>query len=270
MDAQMAEIGFTLSDNKPEIDPFLWMGRRDTKTIPPAFWDFIAAHNDPPPVIGIRTLCVACNSQRDASHRGSYRCPDCGALGDRVLLAESAIDNPLLDIYQRVNCQPSTARFGSHMRTMSVREQVVWSIAFSVPIDPVLKFMVSHGPIVEMGAGVGYWAWCLRQHGADLIAYDNEEKQCLWSEVLLGEPADLAKHSDRSLLLSWPPYDETMATECLEHWKGDRLFYVGEWGGCTADEKFHQILDAEWEEDFSHMLPQWFGIHDYFMSFTRK
>lgn len=105
-------------------------------------------------------------------------------------------------------------------------------------------------PVVEIGAGTGYWAALLEQRGVDVVALDvapptrlvgenakdeakNKFFDATFREVLRGEPADLAAHHDRALVLCWPylrfegrgKWDVT----CLDHWKGRTLVHVGEW-----------------------------------------
>src|SRR5262249_5941606 len=74
------------------------------------------------------------------------------------------------------------------------------------------------GPIVEMGAGTGYWTALLRRRGVDVVAYDRAPGVgCSWNgdgaggpvlhtRGLVGEPEALARHPRRSLLLVWPPH----------------------------------------------------------------
>ena len=42
------------------------------------------------------------------------------------------------------------------------------------------------------------------------------------------------------------------------------------YGGCTADDSFHQLLDDEWDEDQEVDLPQWDGIHDRLTVYRRR
>lgn len=80
-----------------------------------------------------------------------------------------------------------------------------------------------------MGPGRGYWAYCLKQVGCDVIAY-NEDVPPKWGQfaewshlffpVQVGTPCTLRQHGDRALLLVWPPYGERMAVDCLRNWHG--------------------------------------------------
>lgn len=154
---------------------------------------------------------------------------------------------------------------------LDVREFLVHRYAWGTPTEAILRQIQATGPIVEMGAGAGYWAWLLRTLGADVVAYDafagpkrNLNVSSLsgisWTEVLVGGPGHLVDHSDRTLLLCWPPVGD-MAFQCLNYWKGDVLAYVGD-PSVTADESFHARLRQEFRLASRTRAPSWPGIPD--------
>ncbi len=171
---------------------------------------------------------------------------------------------------------------------------VRWS--WSIP-DPVVLNWLYHTldgrPVVEMGAGTGYWAWMMSQMGINWTAYDisppsqgknkyhsNAEGQSRadvvdqqYVNILEGDHLELRRKVNRNkvLFLSWPPYDKPMAADCLKAFKGDTFVYVGEGdGGCTGDDEFHQILRDQWDEVDHFPMVQWSGIHDNMHVYTRK
>lgn len=151
---------------------------------------------------------------------------------------------------------------------LGARDYLVHRYAWGTPTEAILRQIQAPGPIVEMGAGSGYWAWLLRTLSADVVAYD----QCgrglnvsnlggiSWTDVLSGGPEVLAEHSDRTLLLCWPP-PGTMAASCLHYWKGDIIAYVGD-PAVTADEEFHARLRGEFRLATQIRAPSWPGIMD--------
>ena len=68
------------------------------------------------------------------------------------------------------------------------------------------------------------------------------------------------------------PFDTSFASDCLKNYKGNDLIYIGEGsGGCTGDEQFFELLDAEWDGvDNDVNIPKYEGLHDYLYYFRRK
>jgi hypothetical protein len=191
--------------------------------------------------------------------------------------------------------------------------------------------------VVEIGAGTGYWAWLLEQHGVDVVAYDlhppnegtntyhspmtrtwhtytdedrrnNKEKwqefadlaagvptmddfppyvelgEGTWRETLNGRPGleyvpilkggseAVEAHSDRVLLLCWPPYGDTFGAEVVDRYAGDTIIYIGEGeGGCCGDDAMFAQLDADFVyADTCGDHVNWSGIHDQLIHYVRK
>jgi hypothetical protein len=93
-----------------------------------------------------------------------------------------------------------------------------------------------------------------------------------WTSVLRDDHSAPEHHPDRALFLCWPSYAEPWAAQSLACYTGDLLIYCGEGeGGCTADDEFFHLLEAEWEEignSPAHIAYR--GIHDYLTAYRRK
>jgi hypothetical protein len=163
---------------------------------------------------------------------------------------------------------------------MKLSSRYAWSIITPGDVTWIVQQLAGR-PVVEIGAGSGYWAWQLEQAGVDIAAYDphpvsldNEFcKHGPYTAVLPGGPeAVLSQHPDRALLMVWPPYGGAHAAEALRLYCGDLLIYAGEgWGGCTADDGFYELLDQEWNEVSE--APQhvtWSGVHCSLRAYRRK
>lgn len=166
--------------------------------------------------------------------------------------------------------------------------------AWAIPDPASVLFVAEYaGPkAIEIGAGAGYWAWQLAQLGVDILAYDiappnlvadnhwcsphtahgeepTGELREVYHPVSKGGPEECQHHADRTLFLCWP-YMNEMAEECLKHYAGKRLIYIGEGqGGCTASDDFFEQLSAQWEQIAEHRPIQWDGIHDWIHVFDR-
>lgn len=126
--------------------------------------------------------------------------------------------------------------------------------AWAVPNEAALNTIANlKQPILEIGAGTGYWAWMLSQRGVDIVAYDLAESQggqkhrFRHSMVQDGgvEQASLALHAGRALFLCWPDivgdsaHDDadrgSFGVDTLRAYQGDTIVYVGELGSASSD-----------------------------------
>jgi len=187
--------------------------------------------------------------------------------------------NPLLKAYlekcpdwQQVLSTPDIVH-----QIVGLRDDLVSRYSWAVPTEEALRQIAELGPIVEMGAGTGYWTCLLKRMGADVVAYDRAPPGSLKSliaacnpwhvgakqhaRVLHGTPETLQNHADRALLLCWPPRGP-MARQCLKHWKGETLAYVGEFGGFTADLKLQEAIRLRFNLVSTVQIPRWPGMND--------
>jgi hypothetical protein len=116
--------------------------------------------------------------------------------------------------------------------------------AYVVPASSVLDLLAELGPLVEMGAGTGYWASKLRSAGVDVIAFDQAPVDAErtnryhpsarpWADVSQGDQTILTRHADRGLFLCWPPLFSSLG-DCLTYYSGDTVAYIGDGGYRTA------------------------------------
>lgn len=158
------------------------------------------------------------------------------------------------------------------------RERLVKHYAWAVPTPAAINLLIRYSPLVEMGAGGGYWASLVQQKATPdtIIPYDiapgkNHWVDKLWTEVVTGGPEVLKDHKDRALFLCWPPYSEPMAGNCLTHYEGEHVILIGEGnGGCCGDDTLYEMLDKQFESIETLNIPQWHGLHDYLEVFRRK
>lgn len=170
--------------------------------------------------------------------------------------------------------------FKSGMLLSIARQRYVYKYAWAIPCKRALEVIAQYSPIVEIGAGSGYWASLLKEMGADVVAYDvSTTKQYKGSynhfykhyfEVKEGSESAVKDHADRALFLCWPPYNDKMAVNTLKQYRGETVLYVGEGkGGCTASDSFFNLLTKNFSEEESVEIPVWFGIHDRLFVFKR-
>ena len=160
------------------------------------------------------------------------------------------------------------------------RDQLVHRYAWAVPSNRVIHRLATLGPLVEVGAGGGYWAHLIDAAGGDILAYDvappGEAANpwydgSPWHPVHRGGPEVAGEHPERTLLLCWPPFDAPVARRALESYRGNRVVYVGEDAmGCTAERGFFTRLEDEWVPVARWSIPQWPGLHDALRIYRRR
>ena len=193
--------------------------------------------------------------------------------GPRDQAIPDGVQNPYWEIVRHLPLDAISMKFwgrgdpdpywfgpGDELREFGGRHSLCAGFAWSIisPGDVAwIRERLGGAGIVEPGAGHGYWAWQLAQAGVDVAAYEPiapEDNTFVigdkpWLPVLPGDHDAVKHHPDRSLLLCWPNYGEPWAAWALAAYKGSQLFYAGEAaGGCTADEAFFELLEAEWDE----------------------
>lgn len=187
------------------------------------------------------------------------------------------------------------------MERIIQREYYTKKYAWAIPTVEALECIGKYGPLVEIGAGTGYWAYELRKRGVTIEAYDqyppdgtewtDEELEAYqqkdgkhpgkswyhrgadsWTEVRQGTPEILKTYSrEWNLFLCWPPYATDMAAYALGYHRGDFICYVGEDdGGCNGDHLFWKLLHKLYDQVEYENIPQWPGIHDYVAIYHRK
>jgi hypothetical protein len=163
---------------------------------------------------------------------------------------------------------------------ISQRPEIVSEYSFTIPYYDILKKSASFSPIVEIGAGSGYWARCLSEFGADVIAYDsfppggqsawewekgNSWFDDTWFGIIEGDESAAAFHPDRTLFLAWPMPMNPMAYNTLVHYKnagGHTLIYIGDpHPASSGDEHFYRELEKHKLVE-KRDLYGWPGIHE--------
>ncbi len=164
------------------------------------------------------------------------------------------------------------------MQRFQARHDMCRKYSFAIPTKEAIREISKFSPIVEIGAGSGYWASLLEKNGAKVLAYDKypeENKYKFTHRYTKVEKAgeEILEKIDPSytLLLCWPNYDNDFGYNALKTFKGENLIYIGEpEGGCTGNGKFHKELAKNWELTKEITIPQWDGIHDSIMIYKRN
>lgn len=133
------------------------------------------------------------------------------------------------------------------------------NFAWAIPTSAVLNRICDVGPLIELGAGNGYWARLLRDLGADVVAYDLALPESPWTRVEKGDAGVLAQHRDRTLFFSWPPRP-TGDDDWIHQWHGPQLALItdGSSSGMGRDgDPLYRELDRRWALRETVPVPHW-------------
>ena len=125
----------------------------------------------------------------------------------------------------------------------------------AVPSPDILKEISAHSPIIEIGAGNGYWADQLKRLGTDISAYDNgSDYQAKFFDVAEVSKDILIASTNRTLLLVWPSDGLNWAYDLVDQYKWEKIIYIGEWrDGHMATSPFFDTLESDYT--VSKVLP---------------
>ncbi|MBB5085064.1 hypothetical protein [Nonomuraea endophytica] len=186
--------------------------------------------------------------------------------------------NPYWDIveplvFEHKGCQViNGGREGGSARLAFAQTILQAAYSYAIPSPTTIEWISSLSadlPIVELGAGRGYWAAQLSHAGIAVEAYDLEPPDKVKNVSFLGaagqvdvwhpvgpleELATRSRSKSYVLFLCWPPgWGNTMASEALLSFEasgGERLIYIGEpKGGATGDDVFFDTLSERWRLD---------------------
>jgi hypothetical protein len=179
--------------------------------------------------------------------------------------------DPYGDLFKLLVKQPELTKDPDQLAEL--RRKLVWAFSWAVPSREAVEEIVRHGPLIEIGAGTGYWAWLLGQAGAEVVAFDcTVGAPPHWSEVKRGGPEQISQFPGHTLFLCWPPLGEPLAEECLELYEGPILLSIGEKGdgARTGDARFRNHLKDRFIEEREIALSRWPGYSDSLTIYRRR
>lgn len=191
----------------------------------------------------------------------------------------SAGENPYLDLVRLLGGPGPRwnvpVGMGHVLNLPERRRELAALFAWAIPDEGALAVLGGYGPLLECGAGTGYWAALLRARGGDVIASDLDprSRRRSWSAVQAADAvASVRAHRDRVLFLCWPPYDDDRASyTALRAYRGDVLVYAGGGpDGPTGTVRLHRELTLNWHPAEQAALPTWPGLRDRLVVYRRN
>ncbi|UJF36609.1 response regulator [Paenibacillus hexagrammi] len=155
-------------------------------------------------------------------------------------------------------------------------EQGMFAFVSERWITPFVEW-IGQRKVLEVMSGAGHIAYALRERGVDIRATDDMTwaERRGWDLLTKVERWDAVAAVDEFgpdvdiVLMSWPYMDDTAFNVLERLHKVNPLalvVYIGEWGGCTADESFFkhfgEIEDDEKFNEAARKYQHWAGLHD--------
>ena len=175
----------------------------------------------------------------------------------RASLRRMLCGSPLSDIDEWIATgKPPTLAEVGEILPDSLASAFTWNYGFSIPcLEAVEAVRKLQAPLVEIGAGSGYWSALLRAAGVDILATDPSIGSHGFVPGTHHDAAPLTasdavqRYSDRDVLCSWPSKGADWCREAVSLIKPGRHFiYLGEpRGGLCASDALFDLLEAEFD-----------------------
>jgi hypothetical protein len=171
------------------------------------------------------------------------------------------------------------------MRETKAREDYIEKFGFSLLCFDAIEAIRPYAPLVELGAGSGYWSYELQKFGVDVVATDEMGElfysfrkggQTRWAEKYveiekLNAVEAIRKYPNRVPLIVWPSLGEPWAADALDIYTGNVVIYFGEGhGNACADDRFHETLDQRFADQRFVKMPHFWGCYDRWLVIAHK
>lgn len=153
----------------------------------------------------------------------------------------------------------------------SLRVQLAEQYAWAIPSSEIINKLVDYSPIVEIGAGTGYWAHLINQHGGDVVAIDPDPPDTTWTDIKQRTHEHVIKYPNHTLLMCWPAFVKHWPVQTIKDYPGNRAVYVGEprGGNCGSVELHDEIRRSFGPATDVIPIPQWEARNDKAYVFER-
>jgi hypothetical protein len=166
--------------------------------------------------------------------------------------------------------------------------------ACSIPSEAAIDALVAlQTPLLELGAGAGYWGALLRMRGVECVLYDRapptaEGNNPFFSRqytiVLEGDERKASLHPDHTLMMVWPfseeeaeagmPDSDQWDVRALRLYAGSTVVHVGELQldayNCTTSSAFKHELASTFMQVQCIKLPSWPNCSDELTIWKRR
>jgi hypothetical protein len=151
------------------------------------------------------------------------------------------------------------------------------NFGYGVPCCEVIDEIARYGPLLELGAGNGFWAFWLRKKGCNVIATDigedNPYTKNKWIDVVqLDALTAMNNFPDRNILIVWPHFTARWVVEIIGQMRPSQILcYVGEgpFGCCAPPAFFLEMERHQFKMIYLCASPAWPINTDYLAIYSK-
>jgi len=154
------------------------------------------------------------------------------------------------------------------------REKYGWSIIDKETLELVKNYIIGKKTL-EINCGKGFWTFCLRTLGCDIVATDIIIQDSSWTTIEKLDAVSAVEKYNREcsvLFCCWPDYEKEYAYEAIRIFTGDTIIYIGEGkDGCCATDSFFEHLTQNYQKlEIENTLQSWPFVNDRLSIYTKK
>lgn len=162
-----------------------------------------------------------------------------------------------------------------------LRAEFIARFGFAILDAATIAYLAKFSPLIEVGAGCGYWAYELRRAAADVVATDpgtgryrdldeGWTKPYVEIERLDGKAA-VDKYRGRALLMVWPDLNDPWSVETVATYAGNTVLLIGEGrDGCTGTPELFDRLETDFVPRDEVAIPTFWWVHDSLTVWERR
>lgn len=141
------------------------------------------------------------------------------------------------------------------------RKDLTEKYSWAIPNNLSIRFLADESniePIIEIGAGNGYWAHKVQEQGGEIIPIDIKRYDNTWTDVIIASYDSLNESRVNRILLCWPPANSSMAIDSVKHLKPTYIYFVGvKNSSITGNIDFYNYIDTQFREVKTINIPSW-------------
>jgi len=157
-----------------------------------------------------------------------------------------------------------------------LRDKVINKFGFGLPSRELLDVLEQHQPIVEIGAGTGYFTKLMKNRGIDVIGTDIGIGQRFAAgsldpqQLRMQAKTAVRRYRDRTVFCSWPSLWETWFRQALRAMRIGQKLIVIEEDACAEDSTW-EYRDQSFDKLGDWIaLPAWPMMNDRARAWVKK